>query len=88
MKEIRFNEDKNKWLKKERGISFDEIESFITNGEIVDVIRHHNRIKHPGQQLYLINVNNYILVIPFVEEESYIFLKTAYFSRFYTKKYL
>jgi len=86
--EIEWDADKNKKLRADRGISFLEVEKRISSDEIVDVIKHPNEDKYPGQEMILIEVNNYICVIPFIVNEGKMFLKTLFLSRKYTKKYL
>ncbi len=83
-----FSPDKNHWLKKERGLSFDEIIAAIENDQLLDVLIHPNQAKYPGQKVYVVNINSYAFLIPFVEEENYIFLKTIIPSRKATKQYL
>jgi uncharacterized DUF497 family protein len=85
-----WSEQKNRQLKKQREISFEEIVLCIQEGRIVTVLEHPNRNKYPNQQLYLIDYRKQIYVVPFVinKEEQVIFLKTIYPSRHYTKKYL
>jgi uncharacterized DUF497 family protein len=85
-----WNEEKNRQLKEQRGISFEEIVLCIQENRIVTVLEHPNKDRYPGQRLYLIEYNKQIYVVPFVfdAEEEVIFLKTAYPSRRYTKKYI
>jgi len=87
-KVFRWNPEKNKKLKPERDISFEEIVFCIENSALVDIIDHPNQQKYKGQKMYLVNVNEYVHVIPFVESDDEIFLKTIYPSREYTKIYL
>ena len=84
-----WDEEKNDFLKKERGISFEEIVLYISEGNVVDILEHPNKEKYPNQNVYLVNIENYIYAVPFVEniEEDIVFLKTAYASRKYTKEY-
>ena len=44
--------------------------------------------KYPNQKIFVINIDNYIWLVPFVKNEKEIFLKTAIPSRKATKKYL
>lgn len=84
-----FPTEKNQWLLKERGISFEEIIAAIENNQILDIIEHPNQDKYPHQKMYVIQINNYIYLIPFVKKnEETIFLKTAFASRKATKFYL
>jgi len=88
MKPVRFNEEKNVWLRKKRGIDFNQIGKVIKRNGFVKIIKHPNKKKYPKQRMFLVNFKNYIIVIPFIEETDYIFLKTLYPSHKYTKKYL
>jgi len=88
MKEIRWSEEKNEWLKNHRNISFDQVEKLIKQRKFVGDINHPNQDKHPGQSVFLVEVDKYIYSVPYVEESDYIFLKTIHPSRKYTKQYL
>ena len=87
MKYYDWSEEKNEQLKIERGISFEEIQ-IAMNGNLLDVIFHPNQKKYPGQRMYVVKIENYVYIVPFVEDEEKIFLKTIYPSRAATKKYL
>ncbi|EKE14992.1 MAG: hypothetical protein ACD_12C00206G0006 [uncultured bacterium] len=87
MKEIRFNQDKNKELKLTRGISFDEIAEIIKKVRTT-TIEHPNKKRYPKQRISLVKIKNHIYAVPFIEEDDYIFLKTIYPSEKYTKKLL
>ena len=88
MKPFEWDEDKNRWLKEERGVSFEQIVFSIANGNLLDVIRHPNQAKYRGQRLYVVEVENYAYLVPYVEEKEFIFLITLFPSRKYTKRYL
>jgi hypothetical protein len=42
---------------------------------------------HPNQKIYILEIGNYAYIVPFVESENEIFLKTAFPSRKYTKRF-
>lgn len=88
MKEVRFDEVKNKLLKSGKGISFDEITELIKTNKQVKTIDHPNKNRYPKQKILLVRIRNHIYAVPFVEEVNYIFLKTIYPSEKYTKKLL
>ena len=88
MKEYEWNNEKNEKLKQERGISFEEIIIAIENRNAIDVVPHPNQEKYPNQNVYIVNLNEYIFLIPFVENGNIIFLKTIIPSRKATKQYL
>lgn len=77
-------------LKKQRGISFEEIVVCINEGKVLKVLEHPNKIKYPNQFIYAIEYKNYVYMVPFArnEKNQEIFFKTIYPSRTYTRKYL
>jgi len=88
MKYFNWNEKKNQLLKKNRNISFEEIVLSIDNGQLLDVVEHHDKSKYPNQRLIIVEVRNYAFVVPFVETEDTYFLKTIYPSRKATQTYI
>jgi uncharacterized DUF497 family protein len=84
---IEWNEEKNFWLKQERGLSFEEIEARIYEGAYVEIREHYNQTKHPGQSMVIFWKNNLIHCAPFVYTETGIFLKTIFPSRKLTVYY-
>ncbi|HOJ29886.1 MAG TPA: BrnT family toxin [Spirochaetota bacterium] len=88
MKAFKWNEEKNKLLKNERGICFEDIISCILNDKLLSIVEHKNPDKYPGQKMYVIEFNRYVYLVPFVENEKEIFLKTIIPSRKATKLYL
>ena len=88
MKYYSWNNDKNEKLKKERGVSFEDVIYYIENEKLRAILKHKNQERYPGQKIYVVEVNNYVYLLPFVETEKEIFLKTIIPSRKATKKYL
>lgn len=75
---MRWDPAKSERLKRERGVSFEE----IVQAEIVGMLEHPGR---PGQKLLLFRYHGYIWLAPFVYNGDFMFLKTLYPSRKYTK---
>ncbi len=88
MQYYNWNNGKNEKLKKERGISFEEVVFYIETGNLLDVVKHPSVEKYETQKMYILNINDYAYLVPFVEKEEEIFLKTIIPSRKATKKYL
>ena len=88
MKYLDWSPEKNELLKRERDISFDEAAIIIAEGRMLDTVNHTNQKKYPNQQLYVVEVMNYVYLVPFVEDDNKIFLKTIIPSRKATKQYL
>ncbi len=88
MKTIQWNSEKSALLKETRGLSFEDILFFISEGGVVDDIAHPNSDKYPNQRILMVEIRGYVWAVPYVEEEEYLFFKTAVPSRKATKKYL
>lgn len=84
-----FSPDKNQALIEERNISFEDIVSAIDNGRLLDIIDHPNELKYPNQKIYIVELNGYVYLVPFVRKNKQtVFLETIYASRKLSKKYL
>jgi uncharacterized DUF497 family protein len=88
MKYFAWDNQKNQLLKVERNISFEEVVFHIEKKQLLDIVEHPNQEKYKGQKIFIVNINNYAYLVPFVESEQEIFLKTIIPSRKTTKKYL
>ncbi len=80
--------EKNETLKAERGVSFEEIVFHIEPGDILDILEHPIQERYEGQRIFLVRRGDYAYLVPFVEEQESVFLKTIIPSRKATKKYL
>lgn len=83
-----FDPKKNALLIKERGVSFEEIIAILEEKGPIDVIHHPNKKKYPNQEIYVVEIDTYIYLVPFIKEKNSFFLKTIFPSRKATKKYL
>ena len=83
-----WNEEKNQRLKAVRDVSFEEVVFNIADGNILDIVGHPNQEKYKGQRIFIVNINDYAYLVPSVETESEIFLKTIIPNRKATRKYL
>jgi hypothetical protein len=88
MKAIRWDSRKDEWLRARRRIGFEEIIVKINRGEVLDIVRHYNEKRYPGQRIFVLEFSDYAYLVPFVESEKEIFLKTVIPSRKATKRYL
>jgi uncharacterized DUF497 family protein len=88
MKRFAWNSEKNTQLVRERGISFERVVYHIERDGILDVIEHPKPSKYPNQRMFILNIEKYAYLVPFVEDETVIFLKTIIPSRKATSKYL
>jgi len=83
-----WNHEKNEQLVRERGISFEEVVFHIERGDVLDVLEHPNDERYPEQRLFVVAVDDTAYLVPFVESEEELFLKTIIPSRKATKRYL
>jgi uncharacterized DUF497 family protein len=88
MKPINWNSEKNVQLKAERGVSFEEVLVAISNGALLDVVAHPNTERYPNQRIFIVRIRSYGFLVPFVETDEEIFLKTIIPSRNATRRYL
>jgi len=88
MKIYNWNAEKNELLIVERGISFEKIVFYIENGGLLDEIAHPNARDYSHQRIFVVAVERYVYLVPFVENEDELFLKTIIPSRKFTKIYI
>ena len=87
-KRFEWNEDKNKLLKIYRNISFEDVIKALESGRQLNIEDHHNKKKYGNQKIFIVEIGNYAYIVPFIEDEEKVFLKTIYPSRKATKKYI
>jgi len=88
MKPIRWNPDKSLSLKAERGVSFEEVLSAISQGGLLSVMDHPNRAKYGHQKMLVVRIQDYAYLVPYVESDREIFLKSIMPSRKATRDFL
>ncbi|HAE59896.1 MAG TPA: toxin [Anaerolineae bacterium] len=88
MKIFAWNNEKNKFLKAERQVCFEDVVMAIEMGFLLDVLEHPNQEKYKGQKVFAVQIDDYAYLVPFIENESEVFLKTIIPSRKATRKYL
>ncbi len=59
MKYFSWNPEKNEQLRRERGITFEEIVFHIERGEVLDLLEHPNQKRYPGQRVFIVEVEEY-----------------------------
>lgn len=88
MKYFSWDQVKNEKLKRERDISFEDVTNAIEDDKILEVQENPNKKKYPHQKRLIIKINDYVYMVPYVEDEEKYFLKTIIPSRKLTKFYL
>ncbi len=75
-----WNKEKDKLLREQRGIGFEEIIEAIDT-EVLDVYDHPNKEMYPNQKIYVVEALGYVYLVPFVTDGNEKFLKTIIPSR-------
>ena len=88
MKYFTWDLEKDEKLKAERGVSFTDILLCIERGDVLDVLEHPNQERYEGPRIFVIPIADYVYLVPFVEQEEEVVLKTIIPSRKATRKYL
>ncbi|WP_292527883.1 BrnT family toxin [Methylocystis sp.] len=88
MKPFRWSADKNRKLIAERGISFEEVVSAMAHGGLLDELEHPNKSRYAHQRLFVVRARGYVYLVPFVETNNDVFLKTIIPSRKATRDYI
>jgi uncharacterized DUF497 family protein len=88
MKPFHWSAEKNTALRLERGVTFERVVVAIESGGLLDIVAHPNPDKYPQQRVLVIAMDNYVYLVPVVEESDYFFLKTIIPSRKATRDYL
>ncbi len=81
LKNLLWSVEKDEWLRRERGISFDDIETALAEGKLLADLPHPNPSRFPSQRMLVVEVRDETYVVPYVEDQQRIFLKTIYPSR-------
>ena len=85
---FRWDNEKNELVKSTRGVCFEQVVLLMERGEVLDTIEHPNRERYPGQKIAVVMIDTYVYLVPYVEHNEEIFLKTIIHSRKATNKYM
>lgn len=88
MKIINWNAEKNQQLMETRGVSFEDVVFYLQQGTLLDDLEHPNPEKYSNQRIFVLEIDEYVYLVPYVENKDEIFLKTIIPSRKATKQYL
>jgi uncharacterized DUF497 family protein len=88
MKYFSWSEEKNGLLKEERQVSFEDVVFYIEQGFLLDVLEHPSQEKYKGQKIFVVQMDDYVYLVPFAEDEHEVSLKTIIPSRKATRTYL
>ena len=85
---IEWDDDKNRRLQAERGVSFEDVLEAIESGRILADEAHPNAESYGQQRILVVEIGGYACVVPYVQTGNRRFLKTIYRSHVYQKRYL
>jgi uncharacterized DUF497 family protein len=88
MKHIRWDENKNEWLQRERGVCFEQIVVLFEHGNVLEIVDNPNQTKYPKQKIAIVEIDGYVFLVPYEQHGNEIELKTTIPSRKATKQYL
>ena len=88
LKYFTWDAEKNDKLKTERGIGFEETVFLIERGNLLDILEYPNQERYGGQKIFIVRREDYVYLVPFIEDARFVFLKTIIPSRKATKQYL
>lgn len=83
-----WNHAKNALFMAERGLCFEAVVAAVEADGLLDVLEHPNPSRYPSQRILVVYLNAYAHLVPFVETDSGLFLKTIIPSRKATRQYL
>ena len=83
-----FSPEENAQLKATRKVGFEDVIYSIQNGNVLDIVEHHNSELYSDQMIMVVEIEDYAYQVPFKYDNSNIKLITVFPSRKCTKKYL
>jgi uncharacterized DUF497 family protein len=83
-----WDNEKNELLKKTRGVCFEQVVLLMERGDVLETIEHPNQDRYPGQKIAIVMIDDYVYLVPYVEKNEEVFLKTIIPSRKATNKYM
>lgn len=88
MKQFRWDDRKNEWLRRKRGVCFEQVVVLMEQGAVLDVVENPNQERYSGQKMAIVEIDGYAYLVPYEEVGEEIELKTIIPSRKATDKYL
>ena len=88
MKVFRWDNEKNELLRNNRGVCFEQVVILMERADVLETVGHPNQNKYPGQKIATVMIDDYAYLVPYVQKNDEIFLKTIIPSRKATNKYM
>lgn len=83
-----WNPEKSEELRRERGLGFEEVVLHLERGDLLAVLEHPQPQRFGRQRIFVVAIDDYAYLVPFVEDGQFVFLKTIIPSREATRDYL
>jgi hypothetical protein len=87
-RELEWSPKKNEELKQRYGFGFERVLVALAEGALLDNRTHPGGERYGHQRQLVVQINAYAWIVPFVQDDQAIFLKTMFPSRKATKRYL
>jgi uncharacterized DUF497 family protein len=88
MKHMDWDINKNVLLRRERFVCFEDVMTAIDEGHLLADKEHPNQATYPHQRIFIVEIDMYAYVVPYVDNGERIFLNTIIPSRKATKEYV
>ena len=88
MKPFRWEPAKSEKLRARHGVGFEQIVVAIEGGAVLATMPHPNPARYPRQRMMIVRIDDYAFLVPFVDDESHVFLKTIIPSRKATRDFI
>lgn len=72
MEVFHWDNRKNEWLMKHRGVCFEQVVLLL---EAQEVLEHPNQAVYPGQNIAIVRIDNYAYFVPYVQDGNDILLE-------------
>lgn len=83
-----WSDQKDATLRSQRGISFQDVVYAIEQGDVLTIADHPNQVAYPNQKIIYLKIEDYVYLVPYVQDGETLFLKTIIPSRKATRQYL
>ena len=87
MQRFAWNDDKNRWLQVDRGMSFEQLRDALLADGLLDILGPSEPARYPNQRRYVVFCEGYTWSVPAVVDGETVFFKTAYRDRRLDRRY-
>jgi hypothetical protein len=83
-----WNDEKNDALRERHGFGFERVLVALSEGDLLEDRTHPNTGRYGHQRQLIVRIGSYAWIVPYVQTQDGIFLKTMFPSRKATRLYL